>query len=541
MRIARTTVARQRILVLLAILHLANRGCADDGQDAQNGDDGQDAQNNTSTSLDQCNAKYPSLFSRVDRELAPWWESGITSAMMERRLSCPADLEERHPLANRSRAFRKKSKQHYKPDWSNYEGIHASIVRDGDSGAPTVHVHEQHRCTPGRVMGIRMMLNRVAANFPDLPDVELVISCADTLPVFSEWGDPSPSRGNRSGAHNDSTYPILPPLLVAYRKQQDDMAVAFPDWTFFMWPEMEKSQEDAAANLSLSRGSISDMRHPNSLRHMVTEGLKTPGFRAFDYAGAIIRPMSHYMANIRARADRVPWSRRKPQLFFRGQPKPVRLAAVNLANHHKDVLDIKKSRGHSVGRSNVVTLEDHCHYRYLLQLQGHGASARLKYLFACKSLVVFPRVAGGTQSAPGNQYEEFFYDLLQDDVNVARVDTVRDLPKFIRKLEAEERNATERSLELGRTIKTKAQRIAEAGAEMAEKYFTEDAASCYWAHLISKLSALQKKGGHIPLQLRKNEERHPWEVDFTPWQELQGNVRNSFGRPCCCTCLQGFC
>ena len=110
MRIART-VARQRILVLLAILHLANRGCADDGQDAQNGDDGQDAQNNTSTSLDQCNAKYPSLFSRVDRELAPWWESGITSAMMERRLSCPADLEERHPLANQ--VVRQVCSQHF--------------------------------------------------------------------------------------------------------------------------------------------------------------------------------------------------------------------------------------------------------------------------------------------------------------------------------------------------------------------------------------------------------------------------------------------
>ena len=82
-------------------------------------------------------------------------------------------------------------------------------------------------------------------------------------------------------------------------------------------------------------------------------------------------------------------------------------------------------------------LEDHCAYKYLLNLAGNAASNRLKYLFFCNSTVVSPVRAGGSGGAgPNNEYEEFYFHRLEHGVNILRPASVDDLPALIQGFQA---------------------------------------------------------------------------------------------------------
>lgn len=253
--------------------------------------------------------------------------------------------------------------------------------------------------------------------------------------------------------------------------------------------------------------------------------------------GHRIHEMSSHMKAIRRAAEQPEnaWRRRAPLLFFRGQDKPLRRQAMALSAKHPDVLDIQVLRGHLDG----VRLTDHTRYRYLLQLHGHGASARLKYLLACQGLVVLPRVAGGLRTSPGNQYEEFYYHLLEDGVNIVQVDSIDELPSLVKSLEAEEAAARQGP---GRS---KAEDIARRGADLARRYLTEDAASCYWAHIVASSGALQHKGGHKPPE----QPERAWVFNATALGAAaasalygkSGSRKTTLGRRCCCACVQGHC
>ena len=132
---------------------------------------------------------------------------------------------------------------------------------------------------------------------------------------------------------------------------------------------------------------------------------------------------------------------------------------------------------------NRTSLPDHCRYKYLLNLAGNAASSRLKYLFFCNSTVVSPLRSGGNDGAgPGNEYEEFWYHRLKANENVLLPPDVTFLPGLIRELQLDD---------------IRARRIAAAGTEWARRELTKSGVWCYWAGLLSKLAALQRKGGAL--------------------------------------------
>ena len=293
----------------------------------------------------------------------------------------------------------------------------------------------------GRAKLISAMISSVAADFYPLPDVDFAMATGDHL--YQSAGD----RGY-NGTFNNS----LAPVLVAYRLQRDSGSVAAPDWTFY--------------------------RHTFS---------PPPGGNAWDIDG--------HAARIMRASELVPFGARKPKLFFAGGSTHGDLrdvawllsvtasekwGAIGLMNGAaaKRLRNVTPDPGN---RFTFTSHEDHCRYRYLLNLAGNGGSNRFKYLFFCNSTVVSPKRNGGLGGAgPGNEFEEFFYHRLVPGEHFVEPPSVDDLPAAVRKLRRNDATA---------------RRIAAKGVEWAILELTQQGASCYWAHLIHLLAKLQRKGG----------------------------------------------
>jgi len=265
--------------------------------------------------IDACRRAYPELLSRVDRELEPWAAEGISRAQLDNLYSCPGNDGRRR-----------------------FVGFFAS-VRSGKLGI------EQARNRPmKRNMHLTMMLQSVAASF-ELPDVDFVMLTADHPEQgFSKMSKvPVDSHFNRSSA----------PLLLAYRKQQDNGTVAAPDWTF--WSSKSGSEHYA------------------------------PVLPSIDEAAALIR----------AEAALHPWAERDPRLFFMGanahgderskvwqlaRDEPgwawVGVSNVQAAGSAKYGVNLEKTRPDLF--FNETTLPEHCKFKYLLNLAGNAASSRFK-------------------------------------------------------------------------------------------------------------------------------------------------------------------
>ena len=438
-----------------------------------------------SHTLEECQKRYPELLARIDRELEPWRNSGITSSMMERRVNCPTDLEKQtgKSLADRQRKYGHASKQWWHPEFANFEGIFASFIRPASpqGSAEFVRIEQASYCHAGRLSGLVKMLKAVERWFGhELRNASFVVSCADTIPVFSEWDE-------------SSEIPTLAPYLVAYRRQKDDLAVAIPDWTFYLWQDMVMYQ---------TKKSV--YGKPDDRSQQVDD----------------------HMRNIRMAASNISWESRVPKLLFRGQNKPVRWQAGQVASKHRDTMDIVIDPGKQRHAGDIVSHQDHCKWKYLLQLQGHGASARLKYLLACNSTVILPQEAGGTHASKHNQFEEFLYHRLVDGENIVRVEDVFKLPELL-----------DRFVKGGPDEDAKARKIAAAGAAFAQKEITADSSRCYWGVMIQKLGVLQERGGYSAAVPPANWRTKPNEPNWS-----RGRDKNSpGGRPCCCTCRQGHC
>lgn len=438
-----------------------------------------------SYTLEECQNRYPELLARIERELAPWEASGITTAMMEKRVNCPENLESLpgKSLNERHKRYGHGSKQWWHPEYANFEGIFASFVRPAKPGsrAELIRVEQAFYCHAGRLSGLFKMLKSVERFFGhELKNASFVVSCADTLPVFSEWDD-------------DAEVPTVAPYLVAYRRQHDKLAVAIPDWTFYLWQDMVMFQTKK-----------STYGKPDDKTQQVDD----------------------HMRNIRVAAQNNSWETRIPKLLFRGQTKPVRNQAQTVSRKHPKLMDIVIDPGRQGKAHQIISHQDHCKWKYLLQLQGHGASARLKYLLACNSTVILPHEAGGTHASRKNQFEEFFYHRLIDGENIVRVEDVFALPALMEQL-----------VNGGPEEDERARRIAAAGAEFAKREITADSARCYWATALQKLGDLQERGGFLPAIPPEGWQKRP---NSPNWN--RGRDRNSpGGRPCCCACRQGHC
>ena len=70
-----------------------------------------------------------------------------------------------------------------------------------------------------------------------------------------------------------------------------------------------------------------------------------------------------------------------------------------------------------------VSLESHCHYKYLFNFRGVAASFRLKHLFLCQSIVFHV----------GEEWIEFFYPQLKPWVHYIPVSSgaTKDQIRFV--------------------------------------------------------------------------------------------------------------
>lgn len=137
----------------------------------------------------------------------------------------------------------------------------------------------------------------------------------------------------------------------------------------------------------------------------------------------------------------------------------------------------------SDSKFTVVSLPDHCQYKYLLNLAGNACSTRYKYLFFCNSTIISPIKSGdGGHSGIGNQFEEFYYHRIKPDIHFLNPPSVDDLPQVVNMLRNED---------------IKANKIANAGTAWAMKELTKEGAWCYWANVIDIIAKLEIKGGAL--------------------------------------------
>ncbi|XP_053204522.1 O-glucosyltransferase rumi homolog [Panonychus citri] len=91
------------------------------------------------------------------------------------------------------------------------------------------------------------------------------------------------------------------------------------------------------------------------------------------------------------------WESKEDKCFFRGsRTSSDRDWLILLSQSHPDLIDAQYTKNQAwrspqdtlgFQPSPTVTFEDHCNYKYLINLRGVAASFRYKHLFLCQSLV----------------------------------------------------------------------------------------------------------------------------------------------------------
>lgn len=116
-----------------------------------------------------------------------------------------------------------------------------------------------------------------------------------------------------------------------------------------------------------------------------------------------------------------------------GKHIPVRVIYKNIADNYKDILicneiDFIRENPNRLTAINFVSLPEHCKYKYVLDLEGVGWSARLKFLcFTNRVLIINDR-----------PYKEFWMEGLVDGENCIIVN--RDLSNLVEKINEIEKN-----------------------------------------------------------------------------------------------------
>eukprot|EP01018_Ginkgo_biloba_P015846 Gb_34473 [translate_table: standard] len=166
-----------------------------------------------------------------------------------------------------------------------------------------------------------------------VPDVDLMFICDDT-PVISH--------------QNHAT---SPPPLFRYCGSQSTFDIAFPDWSFWGWPEVR------------------------------------------------IPPWEGLVKEIQNGSLDVEWADRDPTAYWKGNPYVSRgrqdLLKCNLSNTHdwNARLYIQDWRKESMRGFRDSKLSKQCNHRYKIYIEGAAWSVSLKYILACDSptLMVTPR------------------------------------------------------------------------------------------------------------------------------------------------------
>lgn len=181
--------------------------------------------------------------------------------------------------------------------------------------------------------------------------------------------------------------------------------------------------------------------------------------------------------SIMATAEKWRWDKKKSIGFFRGsRTSDERDPLILLSRQFPDLVDAQYTKNQAwkspadtlnVEPAKEVSLENHCHYKYLFNFRGVAASFRFKHLFLCKSLVFHV----------GDEWKEFFYDSLKPWVHYVPVSnpSLEELKNII---------------EFFRQNDDLAKQIADAGFEHIKDHLRMKDVNCYWKKLLTKYSKL---------------------------------------------------
>ncbi|XP_044961878.1 O-glucosyltransferase rumi-like [Hordeum vulgare subsp. vulgare] len=173
---------------------------------------------------------------------------------------------------------------------------------------------------------------QLLARYPGrVPDVDIMFSTFDTARVLA-----SDYPSSRSAA---------PPLFRYCKEESRDLAILFPDWSFWGWPEVN------------------------------------------------IRPWAPLMEELVRENARVPWEDREPYAFWKGNTD-VSEVRKDLFRCNNDTAAGKewnarlfKQDWYAAGRNGFrdSDLTKQCRYRYKIYVQGNSWSVSEKYILACDS------------------------------------------------------------------------------------------------------------------------------------------------------------
>ena len=172
-----------------------------------------------------------------------------------------------------------------------------------------------------------------------------------------------------------------------------------------------------------------------------------------------------------------PWVKKEGKAFFRGsRTSSERDNIVLLSRTKPELIDAAytknqawKSKADTLGQDPApeVTLEEHCHFKYLFNFRGVAASFRFKHLFLCGSLVLHV----------GSDWNEFFYSALKPWIHYIPVksgatqDEIQDLMEFLK----EHDDISEK--------------IAIAGQSFVRNHLRMKDVENYWIELLTKYAA----------------------------------------------------
>jgi len=234
-------------------------------------------------------AACPSYFGYIEEDLKPWRESGITLNMVER--------------ARRTATFR-------------------LVILKGRMYIRTYTKSFQTRDV-FTIWGLIQLMENYGGM---LPDLDLMFDCVD-WPVI------------KAKAYANASLPPPPPLF-RYCGDDNSLDIAFPDWSFWGWAEVNT------------------------------------------------RPWDGLLNDILKGAKKLKWEDRDPTAFWKGNPyvAAVRedLMKCNLSDWNARLYnqDWIKESGQGYKHSK---LPDQCHHRYKIYVEGSAWSVSLKNILACDS------------------------------------------------------------------------------------------------------------------------------------------------------------
>ncbi|XP_048329472.1 uncharacterized protein LOC107418578 isoform X1 [Ziziphus jujuba] len=260
----------------------------------------------------------PEYFRWIYEDLRPWSHTGISKEMMHKA----------------------KKKAHFK-----------LVIVDG-----IAYVERYDRAYQTRDLFTWWGIVQLLRKYPGkLPDLELVFNCHDRPVILSKYNT------------------VDPPTLFSFCGDDHTVDLAFPDWSFWGWPEVN------------------------------------------------IKPWELLMKDIERGSKKMKWVDRQPYAYWKGNPAVARtrrdLLKCNVTkkkdwNARLYVQDWRREFEQGYKNSDMA---DQCTHRFKIYIEGNGWSVSRKYILACDSLTLLVNPKYYDFSSRGLKPMEHYWPIKAND------------------------------------------------------------------------------------------------------------------------------